>query len=159
MFNLLPPQVKLYAELAAAFAICALLMWGIHHLREQGREEIRAAQAQLVQARIVHNAEVETRAKTIADESLARYKNSLGAPPPSDALTVRVCKPSNGGALRGDASPRPLTDAGGRLSAGVEEGRDIGPFTEQLFARCNAKVKALQEYIATERREIHGGAK
>lgn len=149
MLRLLPPQVKLYAELAAALAICALIMWGIHHLREQGREEVRAADMRAEQAAIIHKSEVEALARARAGVIVNELQASLVAPPPDDALTVRVCRPTD--SPDNDMSTNAVTGQTAHeetgLSAGVA-GHDIGPSTEQLLVRANAQVKALQSYIA-----------
>lgn len=148
---LLPPQVKLYAELIAVLAFAAFITWGVHHLREQGRQEILAANARADAAAVIHKAEVEALVHMRYGAIINELEKSRTAPPPADALSVRVCKPGTPlpGHLPANGSPRPPADGTAGLSAGVEEGRDIGPFTEQLLKRANAQVKALQEYVRT----------
>lgn len=149
MLRLLPPQFKLYAEIAAVIGFAILVAWFTHKQREVGRQQVQAANAVAEQNAIINKVELEALARMRAGVIVNELQASRVAPAPSDALSVRVCKPGTGlpSNVRTDGGSRGPSDGEAGLSSGVAEGRDIGPETEQILARANAQVKALQDYI------------
>ena len=135
-------------------AIIALLLafgWYTAHERGIGADQVKAADARASAAQIIHNREVEDRAKKIADAAVAQYIATLTRPPAADAPHVLVCKrPVATGTVPADAGHS--ADSHGAADVPVSGSSDpqpvdIGPPIDKKFEDADALVKALQSYV------------
>jgi heme exporter protein D len=148
-------QYEIYLWAALAVALIVLGVITVHHLEQIGVDKEKAAEAKVLAAQQIHKDEVEQRAKELTDANDISLRKALGAPVPSDALTVRMCNatipitlPPDGAAGAGSDSnpfavPRPVAGNGG------SQGIDIGPDTEALFAKADGEIAYWRAYYAT----------
>lgn len=136
-------------------AIIAILLSGIgfiHHERAVGAAAVQAADQRAHDARIAHNTEVETRAKTLADAQVAAYKATLAAPPPADAPRLRCRAVESAARLPANVGSGPALDAGTNSgTAGAQDSGpvfDPGPDLTKLLRDADAHIRALQQYIS-----------
>lgn len=147
--------IRLYAEIAAVILLGIAFVWYRHSLIAQGERNIKDLNAQLAAEKIVHNAEVETRAKTLAESQLAVLKETLAAPPATDAPHVSCV--SNRPRVRTvpkDARTSAGVNAGAQqpsvVAAVPERPWDIGPDVDKRFQDDDALILALQQRIQNE---------
>lgn len=146
---------RIYAEIAVAVIAISAFVWYRHSLIEQGVKQQQGSDAKLVAAKIIHNTEVETRAKTLADARVADFKATLQAPPAADAPHLScVSNNSRPRSMSKDARSRPSPDATPQQPAVVEavpQGSwDIGPDIDKRFHDDDALIAVLQDRIALE---------
>ncbi len=149
MFNL---PLRIWLSIAAVAVIGAALVGLVLHERHVGADKVTAADARVAAAQTIHNIEVETRAKVLADQAVAKLKTSLAAPPAADAPHL-VCRTApSARAMRADGVARPAADAAAFVpaemaSVGEPDPIDFGPEIDKLFSDADATVTALQSYI------------
>lgn len=144
--------IRLYAEIAAVILLGIAFAWYRHSLIAQGEQNIKDADAKLVAAQVIHNTEVESRAKTLAETQLAALKTTLAAPPATDAphLQCVLNRPSSS-PVRKDAGASAGTNATMEQPAVVSQSSDDpGPDIDQRFAQDDALILALQQRIQNE---------
>lgn len=146
---------RLYLEAAVAVIAVMAFLWYRHSLIEQGVQQQQDADAKVAAAQIIHNTEVESRAKTLAEMQLAALKTTLAAPPSSDAphLSCVSSRPRSR-AVPKDAGPstgtNPATEQPAVVEAVSEGTWDIGPDVDKRFRDDDALISALQARIELE---------
>ena len=151
MFNF-PLKTWLYA--GALAVLLGAFGWYTVHERSVQHEKDIAADKRVVDAQTIHNTEVETRAKVLTEQAVAKLKASLAAPPAADAPHLVCRTPARAGAVRADGGARPAADAAPVISAevasiGNPDPVDFGPEIDKLFSDADATIVALQAYIQT----------
>ncbi len=146
-----PIKEYIYAGLLVAGVIGSLLF--IHHERAIGAARLAADIAKRDLAWQVKVNKVEQDAAS----KIGTLEGQLGTAlmrPPANPIHVRVCGPTAQPALAvpGNQGSGTSGDAAGKSDSGVASngaGADIGPATEELLNRLDAKIKYLQGYILT----------
>lgn len=149
--------IKDYIYVGAITVILGLCVYFVRHERSIGAAAVVAADARAASAQLVHDADVESKAKQLVAASTAIYNDTLRNGPAPDAPSVLVCQrpPTDSGPMPGDASPRRGVHAGAAVSTDlapvsestVEHPIDIGPATDKQFQDADAEITALQAYI------------
>ncbi len=149
--KLIPDHIWVYLALIAGLA--GGFTWYTLHIEAKTRAADTAADQHVVDAKKIHNAEVEARAKTLTDAAVEKFKATLAAPPPAGAphLLCRNPPRSDTGRTDGGAGPAAHADAGhpeaGRADPESAAEFDVGPALTKLHADADAWVTALQAYI------------
>ncbi len=141
----------------AALVVVLIGAWAlVHHIEVVGENKIRAQDAKLVAAETVHKQEVENRAQELVDQRAAKLEGALVAPPPTDALNVRVCFPTaagpelvvsgNGARSAGSGSAAPVVPGSVASKNAPARSVNIGPATEDLFAKADAEIAYWRGY-------------
>jgi hypothetical protein len=153
LLKLVPLKDWIY--LGAILVLLTAFGWYTLHERQIGARNIEAADQRVVNAALIHNQEVETRAKTLTDAAVAQYKATLAAPPADDAPHLLCDTTPDRGPVPQDASARgrdhgsaavPVSRAPDHESS-VEHAIDLGPALDKLHQDADAQVTALQTYI------------
>lgn len=144
-----------YLKLAGAAALLIGFLFYRHSLIAEGEQIKIDADNRVVAAQTIHNAEVETRAKTLSEQSIKTLKDSLAKAPAADAPHV-MCSvrnaPRSSGSMPQAAGNRPDTSSTAEqptVVSGVHE-VDIGPDIDKRFADADALIKALQERVTAD---------
>jgi hypothetical protein len=154
LLKLIPLKDWLYAALITALVITFSVY--SHHERVIGEQKVERADAKAVNAQIIHNTEVEARAKTLADTAAAIYKFESSLPPAVDAPHLWVRSDAScDSPVPADVGTRSGADGSSDVSAArtpaddstVEHAVDIGPSLDKLLQDADAEVRALQEYV------------
>lgn len=147
---------RLIAYGVAVAALIGAVMWAVHSLREQGRDEVRAELEPRIEAAEAALAHERADRKRAEDASNA-YQREIAdlRIAPVDVPVVRLCRhtitvPAAGNsARRSDATAAgPGSDAGAP-PADPAPGPDIGPDLMRLALRCDeisAQLRALQSW-------------
>lgn len=139
--------------LAAIVALIAI-SWGVHTLREQGRDELRPQVQQLTAALAAERAN-----RKRAEEASNAYQSELASvrARPRSTSPVRLCVaapsvPGAGYTARGsDGSASRAGGDAGSAGADFAQGADIGPDLRALALEAdelNARLRALQKWAA-----------
>jgi hypothetical protein len=130
------------------WAVLGLILLGgglyvVHKVEDIGAARIEKKDAALEAAAAKLKLQTEATADLQEKLNEAQLNVSLSAPPPANAVVVRVChQASPGGQLPANAGkPGPAPPAVSRPVAQLPDGTDIGPYTESLLGRCDAEVK------------------
>jgi hypothetical protein len=153
LLKLIPLKDWVYCGLIAA--LLAGFTWYTFHERAVGQAHIKAADRRVQQAALIHNQEVETRAKTLTDAAVAAYKATVAAPAAADAPHL-LCVAPGPDHVPAHAGDRPRAHAAVDVSdtrpadheSSVEHAVDIGPVLDKLHEDADAEVKALQAYVS-----------
>lgn len=143
---------RLWIELAVVAILTAAFLWYRHSLIQEGVKQQQDADAKVVAATIIHNAEVESRAKTLAEVQLAAYKATVSAPPSPDAPRLK-CVPDRPRTrpVPQDARPRSGDHAAVPPPAVVQgPGEDLGSELDTKLRDADALILALQQRIQAE---------
>lgn len=154
LLQLMPLKDWIYCGLLAG--VLGAFGWYTYHERQVGEATIEAADQRAAAAQLVHNQEIETRAKTLTDAAVAAYKATVAAPPAGDAPHL-VCVspapdrgpvPAHAGASGGAHGAAAVSgDRPPDHESSVERAVDIGPALDKLHQDADAQVTALQAYI------------
>ena len=97
LLKLIPTSV--WVTLAAVIALALTVLWFRDHERAIQHAADVAADQRVEATQMIHNEEVEARAKVLTDNAVAAYKAEHAAPPAADAPSVVCTLPA--------ARPRP----------------------------------------------------
>lgn len=151
-------QIRLWVKLVLIGLIVGFLTWSFLWYRgkliQEGEDKVKAKDAALVAAKIVHNQEVEDRAKSLSEKQIEELKKQLGGPPAPDAPHL-VClssvsnkrsssSSSEASSSRSSASSTPEQPA---VVPESVETKDYGAEIDKRFADDDAVIKALQERV------------
>lgn len=136
-----------YWRYIAAAALVVVFLFYRSCLISEGEDRVKAADEKAAAAQVIHNAEVQARAKVLAQVSVDEFKATRSAPPAPDAPHVRVCHNTP------NPGPLPAHDSAGSSSAGDAglpstgaEDHDIGPALDALLRDADAEIRAWQGY-------------
>lgn len=147
--SLIPEPYSLYLKAAGVAVVLIALDVLRVHLIDEGEDKVKAADAKATAAQIVHNQEVEASAQAAINSATESYKQALAARPSVHAPHVVCNNPRSGGKLPANASSGPVNNDPSTGSTVVGTGGvDIGPPVDKQFSDSDARVKALQAYIA-----------
>ncbi len=142
---------RLYLELAAIAAVLGFGAWFIHHERQIGANRVITAQEKAASKQKAEDQKLIDAATRELGDLRAQLASKLAAPPPADALHVRVCpNPRQTTAPAEVSRSSPGSDAASVPASAVaaaDPGRDIGPGTEAILAAGDARIEYLQGYI------------
>lgn len=142
-------SLKTYIDIAAAIIVVLFVAW----VFRQGEKRIESADAAVVAAQVVHNAEVNERAQSAIQAAEEHYR-ALYANPPIAPVHVSVCNAPGPGPLSGPAADTSGSDAAANVPAAVGSARDIGPDTDHLFDQADAQIEALQAIIRAQQAQM-----
>ena len=154
LFKFVPLQHLVYGGIIAA--LLAGFGWYTYHERQIGEAQVEAADQRVAAAQLVHDEEIEIRAKTLTDAAVAAYKATVVAPPASDAPHLLCLSPApDRGPVPTNAGNRSLAHAATDVpgagppdhESSVEHAIDLGPALDKLHQDSDAEVTALQAYI------------
>lgn len=160
MFSLIPAPYQLLAKGIAVAAIIAGMLWYRHSLIAEGEQHIKDADAKAVAAQIIHNTEIETRAKTLAEQAghahdqeltdLRAYRDShpLGPMFVSNGASHRCPVPAATTAHPRDVETITSAQSVLSVSAGNTESSaiDISGMLEALAGRADQLSAQLREW-------------
>lgn len=141
-------------KLIAAVALVAGLFVYRQHLIGEGEARVLAADARVVEAKKVSNAEVERRAKLKIDQATATLRASLATRPvDSPHLRLRPCPAPDRGTLPADATTGPATPGNANVPsvvAGIsqESLNRLTDAADRRFKDDDAKMNAWQAWYA-----------
>lgn len=138
--------------------IIAALLGGIGWIYGRGEAHVKAADAKVAAAQIVHNTEVSNEIKAKVAAAVADYDALAPIPVPA-AVPRLVCLASGSGPVREGAAPARGGDVAGASvpvnSKSADEGFDPAPAVSATGTAADAeiehlqkKVKLLQGYVA-----------
>jgi hypothetical protein len=144
-------------------AIATLLVgFGVytHHERAVGEEKIKAADAKVVAAQVVHNEEVENVVKSKVAAAVAEYESLAPIPEPT-RVPVLVCRvpaapgagPVHGGPSApagGDVAGADVPIGAAQADAGFNPAPAVstdGTAADEEIQHLLEKIKLLQDYI------------
>ena len=141
--------IKTYVDIGFGLIVIAFL-WFVFH---EGEKRIEDADARAVLAQEVHNEEVNKRAQSAIQAAEDDYRAKLAAAVVAP-VHISVCVPPSSTALSSVAASSSGSVAASDIPAAVGPVRDIGPFTDQLLARADAQIVALQAIVKAQRQQM-----
>jgi hypothetical protein len=150
---MIPAWLLRYAPHATIFAVILVaILWGVHRLKEQARDELRP-----VIERLQTELEAERAARIRNEEAINGYQDELTIlrTRPRPIGPVRLCVPSpvletRPPAADVDGPAAPARSDAGAAREDYQAGADIGPALRDLAYSCdaeNAKLRALQGWV------------
>ncbi len=154
---LAPYEVYLWAAVAVLSLVLGVTF--VAHERAIGENKVKAADAKAVAIQNKLNAKVEADAQTILNPADSQLHAALDAPPPVNAVTLRVCPspPTRSGRPIVSANAGPGSSSAVQQTGFVREpvapvsegqGVDVGPTTIQLLAQADAELAYWRKYYA-----------
>jgi HAMP domain-containing protein len=157
------PAIPLKDYLYAGAIAVLLIAFGlfIRHERSVGAAKVVAADQKAVAAQVERNAAVQTIANVATQLAQVKYENTIAAPiahvsPVNcvrhNPLGSRPLPGAPSGAVSGDSAP--IIGSANPSSAPAVSGPDLATALVTIGRDDDAKIKALQQIVATLRKEM-----
>lgn len=157
------PAIPLKDYLYAAAIAVLLIAFGlfVHHERSVGAAKVVAADQKAVAAQVERNAAVQTIANVATQLAQVKYETVIATPVTGVApvkclrhnpLSRGALPGAPSGAVSGDSAP--VVGSANPSSAPAVSGPDLATALVTIGRDDDAKIKALQQIVATLRKEM-----